>query len=89
MAESEGFDLLITTDKNLRYQQNLRGRRLAILVLWTTSWPQIRTHSELIRNWSRRRPLFSGPVTFENSRALHRSRSARGDRFAKLRSNDR
>ena len=38
------FDLLITTDQNLRYQQNLSGRRLAILVLPTTSWPEIREH---------------------------------------------
>jgi len=39
-AES-AFDLLITTDKNLKYQQNLSGRKLAILVLSTTSWPRI------------------------------------------------
>jgi len=38
------FDLLITTDQNLRYQQNLAGRRLAILVLPTTSWPEISQH---------------------------------------------
>jgi hypothetical protein len=41
-AEVEGFDLLITTDTNLRYQQNLSGRRVAILVLSTPSWPRIR-----------------------------------------------
>ena len=39
-----GFDLYITTDKNLQYQQNLTGRRIAIVVLWTTSWPLIRPH---------------------------------------------
>lgn len=33
------FDLFITTDQNLRHQQNLAGRRLAVLVLPTTSWP--------------------------------------------------
>lgn len=43
-AESS-FDLLITTDQNLRHQQNLEGRRLAILVLPTTSWPEIRAHA--------------------------------------------
>jgi hypothetical protein len=36
------FDALVTTDRNLRYQQALTGRRLAILVLPTTSWPRIR-----------------------------------------------
>ena len=38
------FDALVTTDQNLRYQQNLAGRRLAILVLPTTSWPMIQLH---------------------------------------------
>lgn len=42
-AEAE-FDLLITTDKNLEYQQNLTGRRIAILVLPTTNWPEIQLH---------------------------------------------
>lgn len=42
LAEQEGYELLITTDANLRYQQNLRGRSIAILVLTTTSWPRIR-----------------------------------------------
>lgn len=43
-AAEGAFDGLITTDKNLRYQRNLTGRRLAILVLPTTSWPQIRQY---------------------------------------------
>ncbi len=41
-AENDGFDLLITTDKNLKYQQNLSDRKIAILVLSTTSWPLIK-----------------------------------------------
>ena len=43
-AAEAAFDAFITTDQNLRYQQNLTGRRLAILVLPTTSWPMIRLH---------------------------------------------
>ena len=35
---------MVTTDRNLRYQQNLTGRWLAILVLPTTSWPKIQSH---------------------------------------------
>jgi len=31
-AEEAGFDILLTTDKNLRYQQNLAGRKIAIVV---------------------------------------------------------
>jgi len=40
-AEREGFALLVTTDSNLRYQQNLSARRLAIVVLLSASWPRI------------------------------------------------
>ena len=43
-AEAE-FDVFITTDQNLGYQQNLAGRRLAILVLPTTKWPEISEHT--------------------------------------------
>ena len=49
LAAAEGkFDLLITTDQNLRYQQNLSGRTLAILVLPTTSWLEIQKQVHLI-----------------------------------------
>ena len=41
VAEASGFNTLVTTDKNLRYQQNLGSRRVAIVVLSTTSWPRI------------------------------------------------
>ena len=40
-AEKSGYELLITTDQNMRYQQNLAGKRLGILVLLSTSWPRI------------------------------------------------
>ncbi|HEY1629030.1 MAG TPA: hypothetical protein VGF52_04170 [Tepidisphaeraceae bacterium] len=43
-AAETSFDVLITTDQNLRYQQNLSGRRLRILVLPTTSWPKLKKH---------------------------------------------
>ena len=36
------FDLFITTDQQLRYQQNLDGGKLAILVLLTANWPRLR-----------------------------------------------
>jgi hypothetical protein len=47
-AAEADFDALVTTDQNLRYQQDLAGRRLAILVLPTTSWPRIRAHEEQV-----------------------------------------
>jgi len=40
-AETEGFDLLITTDAGLKYQQNLKDRKIGIVVLRSTSWPKI------------------------------------------------
>ncbi|OLE54510.1 MAG: hypothetical protein AUG51_07945 [Acidobacteria bacterium 13_1_20CM_3_53_8] len=47
-AEAEGFDALITTDQNLRYQQNLSGRRIAVVVLLTTNWPRIKNNVALV-----------------------------------------
>lgn len=41
-AEAAGFDVFITTDRNLRYQQNLSGRRIAIVVLGRGRWRLIR-----------------------------------------------
>ena len=40
--------MLVTTDRNLRHQQNLTERRLSILVLPTTSWPRLLQHTEAI-----------------------------------------
>jgi hypothetical protein len=49
LAAAEGaFDVFVTTDQNLRHQQNLTGRRLAILILPTTSWPRLRLHAAVI-----------------------------------------
>ena len=47
-AEMEHFDVLVITDQNLRYQQNLSERRIAIIVLRSTSWPRIRCVGEWI-----------------------------------------
>ena len=46
-AESE-FDVLVTVDQNLRYEQKLAGRSLAILVLPFASWPRLQRHTEAI-----------------------------------------
>jgi len=43
-AEAQGFELLVTTDKNIRYQQNLSTRRIAIIVLGKGNWPLIKPH---------------------------------------------
>ena len=48
-AEAFGFDVLVTTDQNLRYQQNVGDRSIAIIVLGTTSWPRIRLETARIQ----------------------------------------
>ena len=47
-AEAAGFDLLLTTDKNIFYQQNLAGRKIAIVALGRQQWPQLRPHIQLV-----------------------------------------
>ena len=47
-AETAGFDVLLTTDKNIRYQQNLASRRIAIVVLSSAQWPLLRLHVESV-----------------------------------------
>jgi len=44
-AEAAGFDLLLTTDQNLRYQQDLSARRIAVLVLTVANWPALEPHA--------------------------------------------
>jgi len=47
-ATESGFELLVTTDQNLRYQQNLRDREIAVVVLMTASWPRIAKQAETV-----------------------------------------
>lgn len=49
-AESEGYDILVTTDQNMCHQQNLADRRLAVVVLLSTAWPHVRLRTEEIRS---------------------------------------
>ena len=47
-AEAQGFAVLVTTDTQLKYQQNLAARSVAVVVLGTTSWPRIRAAAEAV-----------------------------------------
>jgi len=47
-AETAGFQVLVTTDKNIRYQQNLTGGTIAIVVLGNPRWPVLRHHTDLV-----------------------------------------
>ncbi len=48
MAETQGFELLITTDKNLGYQQNLKDRKIGIIVLGNGQWPDLRPYVDRV-----------------------------------------
>ncbi len=47
-AEAAGFDLLVTADKNLHYQQNLTGRKISIVVRGNAQWPVLRRYVERV-----------------------------------------
>ena len=47
-GDAAGFEAIVTTDQNLRYQQNLADRKLAILVLTTTDWRRIRAGADRV-----------------------------------------
>src|SRR5712692_9278195 len=49
VAEQEGYALVMTTDQNLRYQQRLADRQLAIILLLSTSWPRIQLRIDTIQ----------------------------------------
>ena len=47
-AEASGFDAIVTSDQNIRFQQNLTGRKLALVVLGSNIWPVVRDHGAAI-----------------------------------------
>lgn len=47
-AEAAGFDLLVTTDRNLRFQQNLTVRSIAVVVLSIQQWLDLQPHIGLV-----------------------------------------
>jgi hypothetical protein len=48
-AEEAGFDLLLTTDRRIRYQQNLKVRRIGLVVLTgSTKWSGVQQHADRI-----------------------------------------
>jgi len=49
-AEAAGFEVLLTTDKNIAAQQNLKGRMIAIVVLGNSQWRTVQRHVRKIAN---------------------------------------
>lgn len=49
-AEEEGYAVMVTTDQNMRHQQNLTGSSLGIVVLMSTAWPRVQHRTKKIRD---------------------------------------
>jgi predicted nuclease of predicted toxin-antitoxin system len=47
-AEAAGFDVIVTADQNIRYQQTLTGRKLSLVVLGSNIWPIVQKHRDAI-----------------------------------------
>jgi hypothetical protein len=47
-AQNAGFEVLVTSDKNIRFQQNLEKYAIAVVVLGSGQWPILRQHIELV-----------------------------------------
>jgi hypothetical protein len=47
-AEESGFDVMVTSDQNIPYQQNLAGRYLSLIVLGSNIWPVVRNYEAVI-----------------------------------------
>jgi len=48
-AEAAGFEVMVTADQNIVYQQSLQGRKIALVVLGSNIWPIVRNHETAIR----------------------------------------
>jgi hypothetical protein len=49
LVEDAGFDLLLTTDRRIRYQQNLAGRKIAIIVITgCTFWHRVKLYRTVV-----------------------------------------
>jgi hypothetical protein len=48
LAEEAGYEVLLSTDKNIRYQQSLTGRKIALVVLGNSQWPVVRLYLDRI-----------------------------------------
>jgi hypothetical protein len=48
-AEAAGFEVVVTADQNIVYQQSLQGRKIGLVVLGSNIWPIVRSHEAVIR----------------------------------------
>ena len=48
-AERAGFEVMLTADRRIRHQQNLAGRRMALVVLSSPAWPVVKDNLPAIK----------------------------------------
>jgi hypothetical protein len=48
VAEQAGFEVFLTTDKNMQYQLNMAGRTIAVVVIGVQQWPALQPHVALV-----------------------------------------
>ena len=48
VAEQAGFEVFLTTDRNMRFQQNMAGRTIAVVVIGVQQWPALQPHVALV-----------------------------------------
>src|SRR5437667_348949 len=48
VAERAGFEVFLTTDRKMRYQQNMAGRTIAVVVIGVQQWPALQPHVALV-----------------------------------------
>ena len=48
VAEAAGFEIFVPADKNIQYQQNLAGRKIAVVILGNAQWPVLRRHVDRV-----------------------------------------
>ena len=71
VAQSNGFEVLVTADSNLAYQQNLQTRRLSLIILPSGNWPQVKARvADVVRAIDQ-----SEPGTFKDLKLGRRRRS--------------
>jgi hypothetical protein len=76
-AEAAGFEVLVTTDRNLRYQQNLASRKIALVVLGQGRWSIIKRHiTEVVAGINAARPGSYTEIDMPLDNLLARSLSA-------------
>jgi hypothetical protein len=75
-AQAAGFDAMITSDANIRHQQNLTGLRLALIVLTTNHWPTIQGGAQAVLTAvTRAQPGSYTSIPFDRPPLRRRSRT--------------